>query len=74
MVQKVTLQPGQVPSQDNAAISLITQTDQDLCEITLIQTYAMLRKVRQVIPSFPLFPRTSEDRKHSGQNNSNQTV
>lgn len=27
----------------------------------------MLRKVRQVIPSFPLLPITSEDRKHSGQ-------
>lgn len=32
----------------------------------------MLRKVRQVISSFPLLPTTSEDRKHSGPKNSNQ--
>lgn len=30
--------------------------DQDLCQITLTQASAILRKIRQVISPFPLYP------------------
>lgn len=55
-VQKEIQQTGWVPSPDNDSTLIIAQTDQDLCQITLTQTSAMLRKIRLVISPFPLFP------------------